>query len=108
MALGSALKEFASMPTRILWALVAAITGATSTLLAQGQTLASRPPAQAPAPAPRTPWGHPDLQGTWDYRTITPLERAKEFGTREFYTDDEVKTLESRAGRRMDGPPEEV
>src|SRR5437879_4408329 len=24
---------------------------------------------------PRTPWGHPDLQGVWDYRTITPLER---------------------------------
>jgi hypothetical protein len=62
----------------------------------------------APEPAPRTPWGHPDLQGTWDYRTITPLERPREFGTREFYTDEEVKTLESRAGRRMDGPPEEI
>ena len=29
----------------------------------------------ASAPVPRTPWGHPDLQGTWDYKTITPLER---------------------------------
>jgi hypothetical protein len=56
----------------------------------------------------RTPWGDPDLQGTWDYRTITPLERAREFGTREFYTEEEKKTLESRAGRRMDGPPEEI
>ena len=24
---------------------------------------------------PRTPWGDPDLQGIWDYRTLTPLER---------------------------------
>ena len=66
-------------------------------------------PKDAPAPkTPRTPWGDPDLQGTWDYRTITPLERAREFGTREFYTEEEKKTLESRAGRRMDGPPEEI
>ena len=57
---------------------------------------------------PRTPWGDPDLQGTWDYRTITPLERPREFGTREFYTEEEKKTLEGRAGRRMDGPPEEI
>jgi len=64
--------------------------------------------AKPAAPAPRTPWGHPDLQGTWDYRTITPLERARELGTREFYTDEEAKALETRAGRRMDGPPEEI
>ena len=23
----------------------------------------------------RTPWGVPDLQGIWDFRTITPLQR---------------------------------
>ena len=23
----------------------------------------------------RTAWGHPDLQGVWDFRTITPMER---------------------------------
>ncbi len=52
--------------------------------------------------------GDPDLQGTWDYRTITPLERNREFGTREFYTEEEKKTLEARAGRRMDTVPEEI
>jgi len=96
------------MRTRILWAVVMTTAGLASTLLAQAPPAAPKATAQAVAPAPRTPWGHPDLQGTWDYRTITPLERPKEFGTREFYTDDEVKALESRAGRRMDGPPEEV
>jgi hypothetical protein len=69
---------------------------------------ASARPAAAEKPVARTPWGHPDLQGTWDYRTITPLERARELGTREFYTEEEKKTLEGRAGRRMDGPPEEI
>ena len=70
-----------------------------------GQAPAASPGAAAktaPAPAPRTPWGHPDLQGTWDYRTITPLERPREFGTREFYTEEEVKTLEG-PGRPPDG-----
>ena len=27
-----------------------------------------------------TSWGHPDLQGVWDYRTVTPLERPLELG----------------------------
>ena len=30
---------------------------------------------------PRTLYGQPDLQGVWDFRTITPLERPKELGT---------------------------
>ena len=24
---------------------------------------------------PRTPWGHPDIQGTWTNATLTPLQR---------------------------------
>ncbi len=57
---------------------------------------------------PRTPWGDPDLQGTWDYRTVTPLERARELGTRAFYTEEEKKAIEDRAGRRMDTVPEKI
>ena len=40
--------------------------------------------------APRTPWGEPDLQGVWRYEQATPLERPKQFGNREFLTDEEV------------------
>jgi hypothetical protein len=47
--------------------------------------------------APRTPWGHPDLQGTWDNHTITPLERPAAFAGREFLTDEEAAELERRA-----------
>jgi hypothetical protein len=93
--------------------LVAATLAATlglAVVAAQSPAPAAATPAAAGAtePAPRTPWGDPDLQGTWDYRTITPLERSRDLGTREFYTEEEKKTLEARAGRRMDGPPEEI
>jgi hypothetical protein len=74
----------------------------------QAPGAASTSAAATAKPVPKTPWGHPDLQGTWDYRTITPLERSRDLGTREFYTEEEKKTLEARAGRRMDGPPEKI
>jgi hypothetical protein len=47
--------------------------------------------------APRTPWGEPDLQGTFSNRTITPFERAAEFKGREFFTREEAAALEKRA-----------
>ena len=86
----------------------AGTVGTAQTNSAQSQPAAARPAAAAKGKVPRTPWGDPDLQGVWDYRTITPLERNRELGTREFYTEDEKKALEARAGRRMDGPPEEI
>ena len=46
--------------------------------------------------APRTPWGQPDLQGVWDYRTLTPLERPDDIGAKEFLTEEEAAELEQR------------
>jgi hypothetical protein len=40
---------------------------------------------------PKTPWGAPDLQGTWSNTTVVPFERAKEFGNRELMNDAEYK-----------------
>ena len=40
--------------------------------------------------APRTPDGHPDLQGVWDFRTITPLERPLELGDKAVLTAEEA------------------
>jgi hypothetical protein len=56
---------------------------------------------------PRTPWGDPDLQGVWDYRTITPLERPAQYGDREYYSDEEIAELEGKANARMENPPDE-
>jgi len=54
--------------------------------------------AQKPYTAPRTPWGHPDLQGTWttdDARSV-PLQRASEFGDRRLLTDQEYADRKRR------------
>jgi hypothetical protein len=66
-------------------------------------------PAQgkAKAYAAKTPWGDPDLQGVWDYKTITPLERPAAMGDRQFLNDEEVARLESNAAKRLDSPPDE-
>jgi len=49
---------------------------------------------------PRTPEGHPDLQGNWSNATITPLTRRE--GQSAVLTWDEVATLEGRAAGRLD------
>jgi hypothetical protein len=82
-------------------ALLATVWLGPSRLLAQTANA-----ADAATALPRTSWGDPDLQGVWDYRTITPLERRAELGDREFYTDEEVAQLEGRAARRLDSPPD--
>src|SRR5260370_10215826 len=45
---------------------------------------------------PRTPDGKPDLQGIWTDNTLTPLERPKKLGAKEFYTNDEFADLAKR------------
>lgn len=50
---------------------------------------------QAPTP-PRTSWGAPDLQGVWDFRTLTPLQRPSELGGKPFLTDSEAAEFEQK------------
>ena len=47
--------------------------------------------------APRTPWGHPDLQGAYTNKTITPLQRPPEFAGRELLTAEEMASLQREA-----------
>ena len=44
---------------------------------------------------PRTPWGHPDLQGLWTNTTLTPFERPVEMGDKAFLTEEEVAQAEA-------------
>ena len=58
-------------------------------------------PAAAPAQdAPRTAWGAPDLQGVWDFRTITPLQRPEDLGDKAFLTEEEAVEREQAAVER--------
>ena len=56
--------------------------------------------AQAPdagqrqAPSPRTAWGDPDLRGTWEYATMTPLERPQEVAEQDVLTEEEAAAYE--------------
>jgi hypothetical protein len=62
-----------------------------SSVPAGGQAPAAAPKAAAATwKAPRTPWGEPDFHGVYRYEGVTPLERPKEFGAREFLTDAEI------------------
>lgn len=70
---------------------VISLTLLTATLQAQ-----TGEPESADWTPPSTPWGDPDLQGVWDYRTITPLERPREFAGKEFLSDEEAADWERR------------
>ena len=45
--------------------------------------------------APVTAWGHPDLQGVWDFRTMTPLQRPTSQVDKPFLTEEEAVALET-------------
>ena len=50
--------------------------------------------------SPRTSWGQPDLQGVWDFRIATPLERPEELAGKGVLSDEEaaavIQQLEDR------------
>jgi hypothetical protein len=73
------------------------------TIPASGQTAstANRPPAKtAKWTGPRTPWGDPDLQGTWNNGTITPLERPRGAGEKELLSKQEEEDLNAQSDSR--------
>ena len=51
--------------------------------------------AQDAAEAPRTPWGAPDLNGVWDFRTLTPFERPEELADQATWTEEEAAEFEA-------------
>jgi hypothetical protein len=54
-----------------------------------GQAPADKVGAAKAGPAPKTPWGEPDLQGIWTNVYETPLQRPARYGSKEVLTDEE-------------------
>lgn len=50
---------------------------------------------------PRTPDGHPDLEGVWTNNSLTPLERPKGLGAKEFYTEAELAEAQKKEAVRL-------
>ena len=56
--------------------------------------------ASAQTDPPRTTWGQPDLQGVWDFRSITPMQRPNDRADQEFLTTEEAAELDQAAVER--------
>ena len=58
--------------------------------------------------APRTPWGDPDLMGTWSYASLTPLQRPTSMADKEFFTPEEAAQRNYAVTQDQPDPPGSV
>ncbi len=93
-----------------LMALVCAVTIATIDVAGQGRvdspgvmTADGRVPALGSYKVPRTPWGEPDLQGTYNANDLQgiPMQRAQTVGTRYRLNDDEYQQRVSQRDQNV-------
>ena len=99
---------------RLTWPAAAGAAALLATAGLAAQTGSSAAPAPAPrarpagktAAPPRLPDGRPDLQGVWDFRTLTPLERPNTLEGKDVLSDQEAAALEETTAKsRVDRPP---
>jgi hypothetical protein len=64
--------------------------------------------AQTPSAVPRLPNGQPDLQGTWENNSATPLERPAELAGRPLLSEDEVVAMKARAAQLFNAEADAV
>jgi hypothetical protein len=92
---------------RCLWAVGSPVTAiafvSLASIGAQSQAPSNAPSAMTAsnptrtAKPPRGQNGRPDLEGVWNFSTITPLQRPQELAEKEFLTDEDAAALEQRA-----------
>ncbi len=67
---------------------------------AQAATTTAKTGAAAKVgPAPKTPWGEPDLQGIWTDEREIPLQRPAQYANRAFLTDAEIAALDKQRAK---------
>jgi hypothetical protein len=60
-----------------------------------GAMFAQTAPAKR-TPIPRTPDGHPSLEGIWTNATLTPLQRPADLGNKAYFTAEEAAAYEKQ------------
>src|SRR5580698_4577983 len=83
----------------------AAALFALAPLSAFGQAPAAKvatPTSAQSKSAHRTADGHPDLSGVWSTASVTPLERPKDLGSKEFFTKEEAEAYAAKAKARQE------
>jgi len=75
---------------------VALLKPAQVTVAQQAPAVAAKATASNPpsAPALKTPWGEPDLQGIWMDESDTPLQRSPKYANQEFFTEAQRAELD--------------
>ena len=79
--------------TVVVTAMVASLLWPSAVWAQSAPERADLPPGWTP---PRTSWDAPDLQGVWDYRTMTPLQRPREFAGKAVFSDEEAAAYQAR------------
>jgi hypothetical protein len=70
-------------------------------ILASTSVIAFLLAASLQAQVPKTPDGHPDLQGVWTNATITPLERPKAFAEKPTLSDADAVEYEKKQAKEL-------
>ncbi len=52
--------------------------------------------------AKRTEWGQPDLQGVWNFASNVPMTRPRQFGDREYMTEEEAQALAAMSEKQYE------
>lgn len=94
------------MRCRVLILLAGIIMTLTEAIALQAQTKAAAGKSWVP---PKTPWGDPDLQGTWtsDDCINTPMQRPANLGDKLYYTEEELAQREATIARQAENDKQE-
>jgi hypothetical protein len=92
-------------PLAVLSMMLAAVVSAGGQAPAAAKKGPAPKKAASTSTVPRTAWGDPDLQGTWNNGTITPLERPREAGEKELLSKEEETEVNEQSDSRAERRP---
>lgn len=87
-----------------------ALSGLATGAAAQDADLTAIPPVPRDYKPSKTPWGEPDLRGTWpiDFLNFTPLQRTEAQGNRYWLTDEEFAARQQQLATRGEAYNKEI